>query len=255
MIRSIIKRLIPKPYRQRLRRMRRQFRDFHYLKWHKPILVYHMGKVGSTSVYVSLLACGVKAVQLSGIKPAYMREFAGKGRINIITLVREPIGRTISWFFENFDRLTGVAYDQATCDLAALSKTFLSLEKAWKPSPWFDEVMKEALGVDVYDYPFPQEQGSCVIETEDYRILILKLELNDAIKEEVISDFLNLSDFKLIRSNVTQDKAYAETYQAFIQTIRLSEAYVEGMCNDKYTRHFYGDAEIEAIRSKWLRRD
>ena len=62
-------------------------------------------------------------------------------------------------------------------------------------------------------------------------------------------------NFELDRKNIAQDKAYAETYQAFIQTIRLPKTYVEAMCNAKYTRHFYSETEIASMRSKWLKRD
>ena len=93
------------------------------------------------------------------------------------------------------------------------------------------------------------------MEEGNLQILVIKLELDDAVKEEAISGFLGLSGFKLSRLNVGQEKAYAKTYQEFMETIRLPEAYIECMCNAKYTRHFYTDAEIEDIRSKWLRRD
>jgi len=43
-------------------------------------------------------------------------------------------------------------------------------------------------------------------------------------------------------------------YRDFLESIELPDTYVEIMCNLEYTRHFYTDAEIEAIRSKWRNR-
>ena len=251
----IVKRVMPKPALMGFRRIRDAIRKRCPLDRHATVLVYQMGKVGSTSVYRSLLACGVRAVHLHKLEPAHVRGIARKDETSIITLVREPISRRISTFFQNFEQYTGTDYNQTTLDVNALTEVFLSSKHLRRPPLWFDTEFKSKLGVDVYDYPFPQEEGWLVIETGKYRILILKLELDDAIKEEVISDFLNLSDLKLVRANVAQDKAYAETYQAFIQAIRLPEAYVEALCNARYTRNFYTDTEIEDIRTKWLRRD
>ncbi|MCP4525595.1 MAG: hypothetical protein GY833_06775 [Aestuariibacter sp.] len=252
-VRNILKRLIPQPYREKLGKTRKQLCDLYYLKWRTPILVYQMGKVGSLSVYESLLACDVKALHLHEMEAPYMREIARKDQVRIISLVREPIGRHISDFFQNFELHTGVAHDQAAFDPATLSKIFLDKKKFWRPSSWFDREMKTQLGIDVYDYPFPQEKGYLLIKQGKYEILILKLELDDTIKEKVISEFLGLDNFELIRKNVAQDKTYAKTYREFKNALRLPEQLIEAMCNARYTRHFYSHTEIEAMRAKYER--
>ena len=48
--------------------------------------------------------------------------------------------------------------------------------------------------------------------------------------------------------------SYAATYADFIRNLELPECYVEIMCGSEYMRHFYTDAEIESIRSKWRNR-
>jgi hypothetical protein len=255
MVKSTLKRMLPKPYLMRYWRVRNWFRNNYCLMRHNPVLVYQMGKVGSTSVYESLVACGVAAVHFHWMEPVYMRQIAKKERVEIITLVREPIGRCISEFFQNFELHTGADYHQDAFDMPTLCELFLSNQYFWRPLPWFDEEMKPRLGVDVYDYPFPQERGWLVIGTGIYRLLILKAELDDTTKETIIADFLKLGSFELVRANTAQEKAYADTYRAFIRNIRLPETYVEAMCNAKYTRHFYGETEIAAMRSKWLEKD
>ena len=253
MIKSILRRLVPQPYREEFWRMRKRFRDCYYLRWHMPILVYQMGKVGSRSVYESLLAWGVKAIHLHRMEPGYTREIARRDQVRIITIVREPIGRQISGFFQNFKSHTGVAYEQATFDLAALSRIFLDKKHFWHPPRWFDKEMKTQLGIDVYDYPFPQEKGYVVIKQGKYEMLILKLELDDTLKEKAIAEFVGLDNFKLVRKNVGQDKVYAKTYREFKRNLRLPEQFIAGMCNARYTRHFYSHTEIEAMRAKYKR--
>ena len=120
------------------------------------------------------------------------------------------------------------------------------------PLIWFDIEMKPVTNIDVYNHPFPMEEGFLSIRQGNFELLILKLESNDSIKEKAIRGFLNIKDFKLIRANVGQDKDYGWTYRHFLQTVKLPKSYVEIMCNSKFTRHFYSDAEIEVIRSNWL---
>jgi|SRR5690606_2252081 len=93
------------------------------------ILIYQMGKVGSSSIYASLKAKGVpKVFHLHRMNPEttqkmkrtfleqnllaqfrteqlfetiYRKAIQRRKKVKIITLVREPISRNISAFFEN----------------------------------------------------------------------------------------------------------------------------------------------------------
>lgn len=114
--------------------------------------------------------------------------------------------------------------------------------------------MKPVLGIDAYQYPFPKENGYLTIKQGNFELLIIKLEVDDSVKEKAIMEFLCIEDFKLTRSNLDQDKNYAKTYREFLEAIELPETYVEIMCSSEYVRHFYSDTEIEAIRSKWRKR-
>ena len=157
----------------------------------------------------------------------------------------------MSAFFHNFERFTGTEYENADFTSEELVDMFVKEYRHPVPLIWFDVEMRQTLGIDVYEYPFPREKGHLSIKKGNFELLILKLEVDDSIKEKAIAEFLDIEDFRLIRANVGQDKDYARTYKDFLRTIRLPEAYVEIMCNSLFTRHFYSDAEIEAVRSKW----
>ncbi|MHC4617663.1 MAG: putative capsular polysaccharide synthesis family protein [Planctomycetota bacterium] len=166
-------------------------------------------------------------------------------------MIREPIARQVSAFFENCERDARVAGHDVDWSLEALCDTFLRGERFWQPPSWFDYEMKQVWEIDVYDYPFPRERGYLVITRGKLELLILKLEVDDAIKERVIAQFLGIRNFRLVRANEARHKDYAKTYRAFVQTIRLPAAYIEAMYNARFSRHFYSRAEIEHIRSRW----
>lgn len=80
-----------------------------------PIIVYQPGKVGSNTIYHSLVSCGVETIHSHGIE--YPSVFSGNPdmrqnlidclksvkRIKMITLVREPISKDIGHFFQKID--------------------------------------------------------------------------------------------------------------------------------------------------------
>ena len=51
------------------------------------------------------------------------------------------------------------------------------------------------------------------------------------------------------------ESAHSGTYQAYIETFRLPEAFIAAARKARYTRRFCRNAEIEAIGSEWLRKD
>lgn len=242
-----------------------------------------MGKVGSWSIYDSLRLYGIKAVfHTHRMNPIRLKEITKKRverylknkgppppdftlakmlyrlfvknrkKAKFITLVREPIGRNISAFFQNFYIYTGVEYDKAKFSIDEIIKLFLNNYDHTNPFFWVDEEIKETLNIDVYKYAFPQEKGYQLIKKKNFELLIIKIEIDDSIIEEVVKNFLNLDDdFKLIRSNVGNKKNYSEMYQKFKQIVNLPESYIEKMLNSKYTKHFYSDREIESLKSKW----
>ncbi len=247
---------------------------------HTPIVIYQMGKVGSSSVTESLQLAGVNLVfhvhrmnpdNIQRVRKEYLdhnqrplNEKVGerlyrsiverRRKAKFITLVREPIGRNISAFFQNLRRFSGAECGDADYTVEELVDIFIRDYQHAVPLTWFDVEMKQTLQIDVYEYPFSKEKGYLSIKRGNFELLILKLELDDSTKEKAIAEFLGWKNFRLITSNVARDKKYSETYSDFLRKIKLPKSYVEIMCNSAYTRHFYSDAEIEQIRSKWLKR-
>jgi hypothetical protein len=249
-----------------------------YLKRSTPIIVYQTGKVGSASVTASLMSSqGNYVFHVHWMNPENLKrqraELLEKNlrlpahlalaervyknivrrhkKAKFISLVREPISICISAFFQNFRRYTGIEYGDANFTIGELVDIFLKNYRHSVPLTWFDVEMKEVLDIDVYEYPFPKEKGHLSISKGNFDLLILKSEIDDSTTENAIAGYLGIDNFKLTRTNVAQNKNYAKTYQDFVQNVRLPESYIETMCNSKYMRHFYSDAEIERIRSRW----
>ena len=276
------------------------------LGWRDPILVYQMGKVGSSSIRNSLFRCRdprTRLVLMSheflpkrhrnldqiDVEPqhrddvrreieydAYVyRQFSLRQRLgwrlrermyaeriyqayvrpgrplHVITLVREPIANNISMFFQLRNQYMYDARARAAWDIDEHIAVFLKEYMHSRPLTWFDVEFRPMLDVDVYQHPFPYEQGYTTISDGQVNVLILRCELNDEAKARAIAEFLELKDFDIVRSNVTGTKSYGEHYTKFKRRIRVPEALLDAMYQSKFAKHFYSQEERARLRTRW----
>jgi hypothetical protein len=222
-----------------------------------------MGKVGSDSIYNTLKECGMRNIyHVHYLYPetidnliktrrnkislfpilgyfAYNQLIKKKKRITIISLVREPIMRNVSAYFQNIIKFEGEDFDRLSVD--QLIESFFSKYKHNIPLDWFDTEFKVSTGVDIYKFPFNKKKGYQIIESGNFRILLIKSEINDNIKEQVIEGFFKFSkgSVKIKRSNSGISKSYSNLYSEFKEKIKFSDDYIYNMKFSKYYKHFY----------------
>lgn len=255
----------------------RRFLARHGVPGMKPILVYQMAKVGSSSIAEALeerklavfhvhrmnrehlermlakraeLGWEIPALPAHDILGPVLRErLVDRGRrVKVITLVRDPIARNFSSYFEHVDRVWHRDDAHTSVPMEELHRGFVERFPHDEPLTWFDDELRPVFGIDVYEHPFP---ASGHLRIGD--VLVLKSELDDATKRAAVSEFLGLRDLEFRPANVTADKAKGEAYKRFVSTLRLDAAYVDRMLKSRYTRHFYTEAEREKMRRKYLR--
>jgi hypothetical protein len=175
----------------------------------------------------------------------------GKRKAKIITLVREPLSRNISAFFQNFQIYIGSDKNVTDYQLNKLIDIFIKEYSHDVPLQWFNFEFEKATGINVYNYPFPKHKGYMKIEENNIELLLMKLEIPDTLKESVIADFMHLDKFRLISKNIGKDKTYSKTYQQFKKTVRLPSTYIHKMLSSQYARHFYSEKDISALWVKW----
>jgi hypothetical protein len=242
-----------------------------------PVIVYQMGKVGSLSIKNSLEKAGISPlfhvhrmnpVNIQDVHEEYLQrnqkpqdESLGlflcreiglrKIKAKVISSFREPIGRNISAFFQNLEIISHKPNVKDNANVQDLILEFLSKYPHHVPLHWFDIELGKVLDINVYAYPFPKDRGYLIIRKNKIDLLILKLEVPDAIKELAISEFLQIDDFHLLKKNIGEEKEYSSIYQNFKRNIKLPSDYVDLMMNSKFTRHFYTDSEIIEFKNRW----
>lgn len=175
-------------------------------------------------------------------------------RWKVITLVREPIGRNMSEFFQVIDyELPNFVtrYNGGELTMDETVQTFLDRFDHDYALHWFDRELNPVLGIDVFAEPFPKAQGYQIYQGPFADLLLLKLEQMDECAGIAFAEFLGLDNFALVKTNVAEEKEYAAAYDEFKQRIALSPAYLQRMYGSRFVQHFYSDAEIDALCAKW----
>jgi len=249
-----------------------------------PILVYQMGKVGSSTVVRSLkgvvpnrvfhfhclsdqLAINKRTHEEAGRPTPYntslqdtLLEFMKKNpvqRYKIITLVRDPIAFFVSNLFQN-PWLVGENIYSETGDIDAVKAALYLNQKIQYPNAfeylnnWFDRELNSVFDIDVFAEDFPKDQGYAFYHNERADVLLIRLEDLDTKWSEAISGLLDIDGaIPLEYGNVRKESSDAIAYRQTLDALRIDIQTCEKIYAGRLARHFYSDSMIEKMKSKW----
>ena len=166
----------------------REFNERIGLLLHKDIiLVYTMGKVGSTSIYYSLKKIFKGRVlfihrmikeNIDAYNEAFIRKnlkphrskmgemtlgYLPSKKKRIITLVREPIGRNISDFFQDLKVYMDDHNKIENYDDKIIRNQFLNNYPQELPLNWFTDEFQKTTKINIYEHPFDIQKKFTVI--------------------------------------------------------------------------------------------
>lgn len=256
----------------------------------RPIIIFQPGKVGSLSVYNSLLA----SFNELGIQTPIYHSHALNNleerekfiiqtrkdpspsliiiqewkelrkqidaepdkKWNIISLVREPIAMKVSALFHLLDQHIPdwqERHEKDELPLAEIEELFYSKQEfGFKGlDQWYDAQIKSLWNIDVFSSPFPAKQGYKIYKSKQITLLIIRLEDLNNVAAQAFKDFIGMEKFVLSKTNVGEEKSYADLYKEF-KSLPLPKNYVETAYETRYARHFYSNEELENFRKRWL---
>lgn len=240
-----------------------------YLRHQMPYLIYTTGRVGSMALHYSLEERGAFAFQIHTLNASKLienqqpgtavwayRHIVAPGRpAKIINLFRDPLAVMISDFFPKLRWITGQkeAYFRYSVDeLCAIFNTrYFEDGRHLEKLNWYENEMEASLGIDVYSQASPRDTGHIQFTYPRYDVLLIRTELDDRIKGDIIGQFAGLKDFTIIRRNEGETKDYGDVYKAFKQRLIVSEEHLNQIYQSRYARHFFSANEIDKMRTRW----
>jgi len=175
-------------------------------------------------------------------------------KLKVITLVREPVARNISRFFQDYKfRLRDFRYehDDKNVSLREIVKYFFEHFPHEATLNWFDRELNSVLGVDVFASQFPRSKAYKIYKGKLADVLLLKTECLDECSQNAFKEFLNIEKFNLSSINKASEKEYSNLYREFKDSIVFPDNYMDRMYNSKYSQHFYSQVEINTFKAKW----
>lgn len=126
-------------------------------------------------------------------------EISNENELYIITLVREPIGRNISAYFHNLDAIFRQDNVHAKLSPEQIMEGFFTRYPHSIPITWFDEEFNKVLGLDIYNHPFPKDEGALILNEGRFRILVMRHDIEDSRKQKYIEQLLDVINVKIVR--------------------------------------------------------
>lgn len=234
------------------------------------VVVYTMGKVGSSTVSTSLkkanIACldihfWVKERILAGLAsdlenselefiPEHLLDsilahnaLRRQGRIKVITLVRNPIMRNISAVFQNLPPSASNDFD--------LILQRLRNYPVRTPDYWFEKDFIPMTGIDVFGAKLARESDHFRFETDRFDVLLLKLESSDETKRRLLGEFVE-TPIAIRNANQASGKWYFEIYKKIFENPSLVRpTFVQECLGLKYYRAFYTDEDALKLAAEF----
>ena len=111
---------------------------------------------------------------------------------------------------------------------------------------WFDSQLKKYFDIDVYRYPFDKKAGYTIIKKDNLDVLVLRLE-NLTMLENIIGEFVEAENFKLINANESKNKIYKYLYNYVRKNVVLPKEYFNCYLNNEKALHFYTKEELQCF--------
>lgn len=250
-----------------------------------PIIVYQMGKVGSNSIYQSLkeLDLDVPVYHIHWLDNLdYVEKWTMKTLLdqkgslsmlreardirrkidadpdhgwNVISLVRPPVPRLLSSFFEDLPYVIpdfAERYHSGSLSPRDLVDYFSKNARTDWAAGWFDSQVKSVFGIDVFASPFPKSKGFDTYVRRKTRLLIIRLSDLNRCAGDALNEFLGIPDFALRSRHIRQETEYGSLYSEFLELMRLPVDFVREINSSKYAKHFFTLEELEASVERWL---
>lgn len=208
------------------------------------VLVYNMGKVGSSTLTKSIPNAQQVHTLYSDLPPkmtriknmslkrnliflisrkVILKTLKSRKKTKIITVVRHPVDRNRSMFFQDLELwLTKHNLEKggnkSSYHLQPLIDAYADTFDHSFYLRWFDDELKKLTGIDIRSVNF--QNDFAIIKNKKYEVLFLKLEnMNDNI--QTISQFVG-EDIKIQNKNISEKKWYGLLYNEFKTIPELS---------------------------------
>jgi len=250
------------------------------IKSNSCFLLYLPGKVGSVSIYHSIMKAGFLYFHVHRLTPFPIVEYKGEKyqkifplyekvrkellrikfktnrRLNIITAIRDPVAYNVSGYFQSIQFFhPDINYRLSLgkkIPFEELKKRFISKFDHEYILKWFDHELLSVFGIDIITYPFDKNKGYAIYNDNKIHLLVYKLEKLNEIWDKASNEYFGINNMSLENQHLSKEKYYGNLYEDFRKKITLNEDYIQNLYDTPLIKHFYTEEEISSFRSNWI---
>lgn len=178
------------------------------------------------------------------------RDITVPQRCVYISLVRDPIARNISAYFQNLGRFIDSLEGGGNAEAEALLDDFMDRYPHTFPIQWYDREYRRFLDIDIHDGRFHPDKGYQL--SHHQRIVIFRVDTPDEVKSNVLTRVLGFP-VRVLRANEATTKAYSDDYDTVRRLARFDAPLLDKIYGSPFAQHFWTAEEIEAMRARWLK--
>lgn len=221
------------------------------------------GKQKNRADFAMLRYINPETVQAEYLQNQLSRAGSDHKPWSVITLIRDPIARISSEFFQKLEdeiafgrdyrkRIQAGDNEQVVEEvIERFFKEHLDDPDAKDPFWWFELELKRILKVDVFAYPAIAGQNYQIYNGALANVLLLKLESLESCYQSAFQEFLGLPNLDLTQHNVASKKRYKQLYKDFLQKVVVPTDYLDKIYGAASVRHFYSEAAIGQFYRRW----
>jgi hypothetical protein len=242
------------------------------------VVIYQMGKVGSSSIEKTLKEKGIHVLHLHKIyySDIYFYDLTIVDRFKkfratilffimniifkrcsckVITIVRDPMERTLSQMFHHIDLLIySRSRKNSRKEVNAndlFKEIFYNDINTCYAQQWMTSEFNPSMGINYLNCDFDQKKGFGLAESKNKKVLFLRFEDLNSF-DSIIGEFCGVKDFKLKSANRSSNKWYSDLYKSFENQMLIDKDVFDSMYKNSFYNKFYGDESLEAKSKRWL---
>jgi hypothetical protein len=224
-----------------------------------PIFIYQMGKVGSSALKATLErdigGCIEHAHRVVKLSPEGAHVLARCRRYRlphfVVCPVRDPVGRNVSTFFENFERIVGEPFGARPRTRDELRALLLERFNHSGVLDWFDGEFRPLFGLDALAAPFDKVRRWQTYRVRSARILIYRADLGREAQREVVGEFIGRPLGEWIRRNEAAGKEYGPAYADLCANAKLPVVLIQTLHRSRFAKAFWSEDELAEIAARW----
>ena len=173
--------------------------------------------------------------------------------LKLVSLVRDPVAVSVSWFFFGLQRWLGYQnkLDPAKLDFEELCSFFFNIFNHDGMLHWFEDEWNKTVGLNIFDSKFDKERGFSSYKNGEISALVLSTHVDDTNKIVALSEFLEQEVPSVSKENTSESRVSPEVYLKLKEAMIEQEELVNRLLSSDYSRFFFSNEMLNSFREQW----